>query len=179
MHTLQGTATDRTKLFILDTNLIIKKQKILDHQQNSLALSYVTQINGLAQGDIIGTGWTDFNYLGALDLYAIRFDTSLSLPDPLGFSQIPNYVPKYYNLFQNFPNPFNPETRIKFNLPKEGKVSIKIFDVLGRIVYTKEEYEKAGSYELTFDGSSLASGVYFYRIESGGFVDSKKMVLIR
>jgi photosystem II stability/assembly factor-like uncharacterized protein len=96
-------------------------------------------------------------------------------------------IPNVYSLSQNYPNPFNPLTKINYSLPQGTKVSIKIFDVLGRLV--KElvnEYKDAGNYTVTFDGSNIASGVYFYKIEvrQGGsstvsFTDTKKMVLIK
>jgi tetratricopeptide (TPR) repeat protein len=89
-------------------------------------------------------------------------------------------IPNVYSLSQNYPNPFNPLTKINYSLPQGTKVSIKIYDVLGKLV--KElvnEYKDAGNYTVTFDGSNFASGVYFYKIEAGAFVDAKKMVLIK
>jgi parallel beta-helix repeat protein len=89
-------------------------------------------------------------------------------------------LPQVFSLSQNYPNPFNPLTKINYSLPQGTKVSIKIFDVLGKLV--KElvnEYKDAGSYTVTFDGSNFASGVYFYKIEAGKFVDTKKMVLVK
>ena len=88
-------------------------------------------------------------------------------------------IPKVFKLYQNYPNPFNPETMIKYDLPKDGLVSIKVYDLLGKVVFSKTEYKLAGTYDFSFNGSSYASGLYFYRIEAGTFVDSKKMVLIK
>lgn len=88
--------------------------------------------------------------------------------------------PKEFALSQNYPNPFNPFTKINYSLPQGTKVSIKIYDVLGKLV--KElvnEYKDAGTYTVTFDGSNFASGVYFYKIDAGTFVNTKKMVLIK
>jgi hypothetical protein len=89
-------------------------------------------------------------------------------------------------LYQNFPNPFNPSTVIRFEVPlnKGGfrglSVKLKIYDILGREVTTLvDQFLKPGSYSVDFDGSNLASGIYFYRIISGDFTDSKKMVLIK
>jgi ligand-binding sensor domain-containing protein len=85
-----------------------------------------------------------------------------------------------FELLQNYPNPFNPTTKIKFAIPKSGNVRLKVFDQLGREVRTLVNGElTAGSYEYEFDGSGLASGVYFYRIETGSFVETKKMLLIK
>jgi subtilisin family serine protease/subtilisin-like proprotein convertase family protein len=89
-------------------------------------------------------------------------------------------IPNYYSLAQNYPNPFNPVTSIKFSLPKQSNVKLVVYDALGREVATLVNGNlEAGVYNETFDGSSLASGVYFYRIDAGEFTDVKKMVLIK
>jgi len=91
-----------------------------------------------------------------------------------------NKFPSSFSLSQNYPNPFNPSTVISYRIPKEGIVTIKIYDVLGRDVMTlADEYKSAGSYELKFDASELAGGVYIYRIQAGAFNASKKMLLIK
>src|SRR5205085_12286756 len=93
-----------------------------------------------------------------------------------GFAKKHNSAPVTFSLSQNYPNPFNPLTTIKYSLPKDLKVTIKIYDLLGREVNTLvNDFKKAGYYEVKFDGSNFASGVYFYRIEAGDFVQSKKM----
>jgi len=89
-------------------------------------------------------------------------------------------VPKEFNLSQNYPNPFNPVTNIKYDLPKDIFVKIKIYDLLGREIKTLvNEYKQAGSYLVSFNGSEFASGIYFYRIEAGGFTQVKRMMLIK
>jgi subtilisin family serine protease len=89
-------------------------------------------------------------------------------------------VPKVYSLAQNYPNPFNPVTKINFAIPKQGFVTLKVYDVLGREVSTLvNEVKQTGNYSVDFDASYLSSGVYFYRIESGGFSDIKRMILIK
>ena len=88
--------------------------------------------------------------------------------------------PSDYALYQNYPNPFNPETNIRFNLINPGFVSLKVYDILGREVVTLiEENMEAGLHELTFDASSINSGIYLYRIETDNFVESKRMILIK
>ncbi len=83
-------------------------------------------------------------------------------------------------LSQNYPNPFNPVTNINFFLPKASSVKIEIFDLMGKKMGTLLNSKKpAGFYTIEFDGSGLASGIYFYRIQAGQFVDVKKMVLMR
>ena len=93
-------------------------------------------------------------------------------------------IPQDYELSQNFPNPFNPTTKIRYALPKEGKVQIVIFDILGREIakLVNNEFNEAGRYVKEFDGSRLASGIYFYRIlvnDGKDFTQVKKMVLVK
>jgi hypothetical protein len=85
-----------------------------------------------------------------------------------------------YNLSQNYPNPFNPTTTIAWQLKNDGLITIKVYDQLGKEVATLVNEEKtAGSYEIEFNATSLASGVYYYRINAGNFVDTKKMILMK
>jgi hypothetical protein len=88
--------------------------------------------------------------------------------------------PVEFDLSQNFPNPFNPTTTIHYELPVEGFVTLKVFDVLGREVKTLiEEYRTEGKYEVEFDATSLPSGIYFYKLQAGSFVETKKMVFMK
>jgi hypothetical protein len=83
-------------------------------------------------------------------------------------------------LDQNFPNPFNPVTRISYTLPERASVRLKVYDMLAKEVSELvNSYQEAGRYEVTFDGSSLSSGTYFYKLEAGSFVEVKKLVLIK
>ncbi len=85
-----------------------------------------------------------------------------------------------YELSQNYPNPFNPSTAIKFNIGQRNLVTLKVFDVLGREVSTLvNEVKDAGNYEINFNASNLASGMYFYTINAGNFSATKKMMLIK
>ena len=89
-------------------------------------------------------------------------------------------VPENCTLHQNYPNPFNPTTTLSYSIPKKGMVELKVYDVLGREVATLVDKEQhAGSYDLQFDASSLTSGIYFYQLRAGGFVESRKMVLLK
>ena len=91
-----------------------------------------------------------------------------------------NSIPNTYSLSQNYPNPFNPSTQISFGLPKSGLVKLVIYDILGREVKTLvNEFRTAGMYKIEFDASSYASGVYFYKLTSGDYINTKKMVLIK
>ena len=85
-----------------------------------------------------------------------------------------------YKLNQNYPNPFNPSTTISFSIPAQGDVSLKIYDVLGKEVVTLvDEMKSAGSYQITFDATQLASGMYFYRLDTKNFSEVKKMILLK
>ena len=99
---------------------------------------------------------------------------------PVGIHNISSVVPKEFSLLQNNPNPFNPVTTIKFNIPKLSDVKLIVYDILGkevsRLVNTKLA---AGSYTYNFNATNLSSGVYFYKIEAGNFSDIKKMVVIK
>lgn len=89
-------------------------------------------------------------------------------------------LPERYSLNQNYPNPFNPVTKISFSLPVGNLVKITVSDITGREVSVlKNEYLSAGTHEILFDGKNYSSGVYFYKLESKDYSDSKKMVLIK
>ena len=97
-----------------------------------------------------------------------------------GVGQILPSVPKNYALLQNYPNPFNPSTVIEYAIPVRSHVTITIYDVLGRVVERLvNEVKYAGAYKVVFDASNLPSGVYFYRITAGSFVQTKKMMVVR
>lgn len=85
-----------------------------------------------------------------------------------------------YKLYNNYPNPFNPATTIEYKIPEPGLVTIKVYDILGREVQTLVDQQlQPGLYSVQFDGSNLASGIYFYRIKAGKFVQTKKLILLK
>jgi hypothetical protein len=89
-------------------------------------------------------------------------------------------LPNSFKLFQNYPNPFNPTTSIKYSVPSLQFTIIKVYDVLSNEVSTLvNEVKSAGEYEVEFDGSNLSSGIYFYQIKSGSFIQTNKMILVR
>ena len=89
-------------------------------------------------------------------------------------------TPKIYSLGRNYPNPFNPTTNISYVLPKSELVKLTVYDALGKVVSTLvNEFKEAGTYNVNFDASNLASGIYFYEIKAGNFSDIKKMLLIK
>ena len=99
---------------------------------------------------------------------------------PTGVKSDYSVIPTAYKLNQNFPNPFNPSTIISYDIPKSGIVSIRIFNVLGQLVRTLvNQSQTAGTHQVTFNASSLNSGVYFYSITADNFAQVKKMMLIK
>ena len=89
-------------------------------------------------------------------------------------------LPKEFSLAQNYPNPFNPETKINYDLPISGYVSLKVYDLTGReVAILVNQQLEAGSHKVTFNGSNFASGIYFYRIQTGNFSQVKRMMLIK
>ncbi len=85
-----------------------------------------------------------------------------------------------FRLLQNFPNPFNPNTKINYSIWQQSFVTLKVYDLLGREVATLVNEEKpAGEYEVDFIGSNLSSGVYFYQLQAGNFIETKKMILLQ
>jgi photosystem II stability/assembly factor-like uncharacterized protein len=83
-------------------------------------------------------------------------------------------------LYQNYPNPFNPTTVISYQIPVSGNVNLKVYDLLGReVVVLVDENKPAGKYEVEFDASQISSGVYYYKLTAGDFIQTNKMVLIR
>ena len=105
--------------------------------------------------------------------------------EAIGIRNISEIVPSSYSLYQNYPNPFNPVTNIQFDIPSKdksqnSKVKLVVYDILGKEIATLvNEQLQPGTYEVTFDGSNLVSGVYFYKLNSGDFSETKKMLLIK
>ena len=98
----------------------------------------------------------------------------------LAVNPVSTEIPLDFALYQNYPNPFNPVTRINFDMPSSAFVSIKLFDILGRVVKVLVSQNlNAGSFYTELDASGLSGGVYFYKIEAGAFVESKKLVLVK
>ena len=110
----------------------------------------------------------------------ILYGWGLRINNSVGIKQISGTVPEKYRLTQNYPNPFNPETKIQYSIPKSGFVKLVVFDALGREVETLvNENLSIGTYEVTFNGKNYSSGVYYYRLITDNFNESKKMLLIK
>ena len=119
------------------------------------------------------TGFT--NLIGCRIDGIVYGDTNLT-----NIEQIGNSIPEYFSLSQNFPNPFNPNTIINYQLAINNVVSLKVYDALGKEVATLvNEKQNPGSYSVEFNSKGLPSGIYFYKLEAGDFVETKKMVLMK
>ncbi len=130
----------------------------------------------------------DYIYAGAItgnSNYLAVWKRPLS--EILEVNNLQTTIPLEFELHQNFPNPFNPSTNIKFSIPENGKVKtennfvvLKVYNLLGREVATLvNEHLEPGTYSVTFDGSELSSGVYYYKLTAGSYSETRKMVLIK
>ena len=125
--------------------------------------------------------YTD-NTIGKIGTYFYRlkqidFDGSYAYSNEVEV-QVTN--PIIYELSQNHPNPFNPSTIITYQLPEQSRVTLKVYDIIGKEVATLVDKEQAvGSYEVEFDAASLSSGIYIYRLQAGDYIAQKKMVLVK
>jgi len=107
-------------------------------------------------------------------------DAALFTISLTGVTNLAGILPREFGLKQNYPNPFNPSTTIRYSLPHKSQVLLAVHNTLGQQVATLVQGQQtAGSYEVKFDGSKLASGVYFYRIQAGSFVQTRKLLLLR
>jgi hypothetical protein len=147
-----------------------------DLKENFYQTAAKSTIDNLPIGSLI---WND----AAIKAYNSKTDFTqvmAAFAKATGVQTLNTGIPASYTLSQNYPNPFNPTTNIKYSITKESQVSLKVFDVLGREVESLVNMnQKAGSYEVNFNASKLASGVYIYRLEAGDFVQSMKMMLIK
>jgi len=131
-------------------------------------VAFMSPTFGWAVGNVLHSGFT---FTGAL----MKYNASI-----IGIVNGQNNSPENFVLYQNFPNPFNPSTTIKYYLPRASEVEIKFFDAAGRQVNSVHMNNvSAGYHSLMFDGGGLASGVYFYNVRSGEYSVFKKMVLIK
>lgn len=137
----------------------------------------------------LNTGLTNgikyYFWVKAGDKFCVERISDFSAPDSvvpggISISNQQNELPKTFALYQNYPNPFNPVTTIRYDVPKTTVVTIIVYDLLGRELSTLvNEKKEAGSYELIFDASKLASGIYIYKMSAGEFTSVKKLILVK
>jgi photosystem II stability/assembly factor-like uncharacterized protein len=174
-------------------------QRLLQTTVRSLGKYDNKLFAGCDGGDIYistdnGANWNNFNNgLPVREISCLGFiDTTIfvGMDEEVWSRSLPSIVvsvnasqdasPHTFTLSQNYPNPFNPTTTIDYSIPKESFVTIKVYDALGREIKTLvNEIKIAGNYNVLFNGSNLASGIYFYKMQAGDFVQTKKLVLLK
>jgi hypothetical protein len=154
---------------------------------NQGATYWVNNLYSDTSFQVVGNDLANFSvtlpaYGSAVYTIAINEETVVLPPIPpiVSVEGEISMQPEEYNLFQNYPNPFNPSTTIRYSITNSELVRIKVYDILGREVKVLvNEIKQPGTYEVQFDASGLASGIYLYRVESGSFVQTKKMILLK
>lgn len=190
------TANQGTNWTDISSNLPNVPVHSLAVDPNSSSTLYVGTETGVYKSTNSGGTWSSFN--AGMPLYVptdelvIQKDTktmfafthgrgvfAVSLA-PTGVADSPAGTPREYTLSQNYPNPFNPQTHVRFSISEARFVSLKVFDLLGREVATLvNEMKNPGDYTVEWNASAFASGIYFYTLQSDGFVETKKMLLVR
>jgi hypothetical protein len=131
--------------------------------------------------DNVGFGVFVYKTTGLLnfDSYVLQTNKGVAIDPPTGVGN-QNETVGSYSLSQNFPNPFNPTTNIKFSIPKNAQTFLKVYDVLGNEVSTYfNEFLNAGTYNILFEAQNLSSGIYYYKLVSGDFTETKRMMLVK
>jgi hypothetical protein len=154
--------------------------------QGSSPLLIINNVNYVVTGLPL-TGNLPTNYWFKLKAFDLSSNLSgdsnpqkLLIQDSITAVTDRNEIPKTFNLSQNYPNPFNPETMISYQIPVTGYVTLKIYNVLGKEIATLvNETKQPGNYAVRFNGKDLASGIYFYQLQSGTFSHIKKLVLMK
>lgn len=127
-----------------------------------------------------GKGATEFHDVAVYDNILFGYNGAHTIGNPVSIDQVYSNTSNSYHLYQNYPNPFNTTTTIEFVLPKTSEVSLKIYNLLGEEVATLvSEKLTVGSYQYNWDASTLASGVYIYRLEVGEYIEKRKMILLK
>ena len=138
---------------------------------------WIAQDNWIVQ-DIIPGQYVDISILPVDPFSIMGLETKLT--DEVVSVKNEEPVLQSFTLEQNYPNPFNPSTTIRYSIPTSEFVTLKVYDVLGNEVATLVNEEKpAGSFEVNFSAVELSSGIYFYKLQVGSFIETKKMILLK
>jgi len=128
---------------------------------------------------VIGSDTISAKVISSGDTVSIFTKITVQYISPVSVIEDEIAADRFY-LYQNYPQPFNPSTKIKYQLPEVSTVTLKIYDVLGKEVATLvNETKSAGTYEVVFDATGLTSGIYFYTLNAGSFSETKKMILTK
>ena len=177
---------------LIDNNVLLKWKtatetnnsgfKVLRKAQNDNDWETIGFVSGFGSTtESKSYSFTDENVTTGTYKYRLKqidFDGSFEYSNEIEVAV--DFTPKEIVLYQNYPNPFNPKTVISYQLPVTGNVTLKVYDVLGNeVTILVNEEKQLGVYEVGFDGTDLPSGIYFYKLIAGSFVETKKMILIR
>ncbi|MEO8513539.1 MAG: T9SS type A sorting domain-containing protein [Ignavibacteria bacterium] len=162
-------------VYILGSNGGIKRST--DNGLTWVTTPVPVGVTNLTHFDFFQSGMVVYGYAVSSNGNVIRLADTLNILTGLNNN---NNIPSKFSLSQNYPNPFNPVTNINYTIAQNTFVKITVFDVLGREVRTPvNEFKQAGSYEINFNAEDLGTGIYYYRINAGGYTDTKKMILIK
>ncbi len=162
----------------------------------SLLGGFSTGIDSVSVGSLSPSGQDSVQFVvtapttDTVGVYSIIFIGDNTSSEPVGgvivatnlisVGNIVQTIPRSFNLYQSYPNPFNPATTISYDLPQKEHVTLVIYDILGRQVETiVDNIQQPGKYKVTFNGSNLSSGVYFCRLQAGLFAETKKLILLK
>ena len=165
-----------TSVVNVGNNIIISSRTGV-YTSNNNGVNWISHNEGLTDLNI--------NYIMVLGNYLFAGSNTegllkRNLNEIVSIKNVYSELPNAFSLEQNYPNPFNSMTNVKFEIVNAGMVEIKVFDLSGKEVRTLvNEYKQAGTYEVRFDAGDLPSGIYFYRMETNGFISTKKCVLLK
>lgn len=160
-------------------------QRLLTNDENVHASNSNWEKIGFVKGSGTSNSPKQYSFVDCNPINGTNFQYRIKQIDNSGQYKYSNVIsvevlPSNFSLYQNYPNPFNPTTTIKYSLPASSKVVLKVYDVTGREISTLvNEVKNAGTYEAEFNGSNLASGVYFYRLQAKNYSETKKFLLLK
>ena len=150
--------------------------QIYSNSAMNLEKSFVIQTEVMSPARLAQYGLQQFDTRNASDHLPKVSDYSINKSTDV----TNNDIPINFTLEQNYPNPFNPTTKIKYSIPEQSLITLKVYDMLGNEIATLVNEEKSvGNYEVEFNAESLSSGIYFYKLQTGIFIQTKKMILIK
>ena len=169
---------DSSKIVIVAINYFSTPKDLTVELQGGTAPAFTPYVtsqtkNCIQESNVSVTGYSFTVTLDASSITTFVSDGSVGIDNEIT-------APNEFHLYQNYPNPFNPTTQIKFSIPESDYVSLKVYNILGEVVSTLiEGFQQAGTHTFTFDGSSLSSGVYLYKLSTDNFVETKKLILLK
>ncbi|MBE2217581.1 MAG: T9SS type A sorting domain-containing protein [Ignavibacteria bacterium] len=176
-HSMEMAVEDNNRVTFIFENIMLPDSNANEPQSHGFIKYSIKPKNNLAIGTVISnTAYIYFDFNAPV----ITNTTYNRVDIPTGTTGQTGNIPYRYELYQNYPNPFNPATTIKYDLPEATNVKLTVYDLLGReAAVLTNGMQPAGYYEVNLDASALASGVYFYKLETPGFTSIKKMVIIK